>query len=113
MLIIGKIVKEYIQCSTKKQEGSRKRGTPQLRWEDCVKRDMRKAEEEEKWRENANTGTNGSKFRKLPYFGVTSRPHPYTTETRGRTTSRLGGIRWHAELLPPSGLYLVNYYYYY
>ena len=27
---------------------------PQLRWEDCVKRDLRKAEEEEKWREKAN-----------------------------------------------------------
>ena len=25
-----------------------------LRWEDCVKRDLRKAEEEEKWREKAN-----------------------------------------------------------
>ena len=30
----------------------RKRGRPQLRWGDCVKRDLRKAEEEEKWREN-------------------------------------------------------------
>ena len=25
-----------------------------LRWEDCVKRDLRKAEEEEKWREKAD-----------------------------------------------------------
>ena len=38
------------------QEGCRKRGRPQLRWEDCVKRDLRKAEEEEKWREKANNG---------------------------------------------------------
>ena len=47
----GKLPKRY---ETKKQEGCRKRGRPQLRWEDCVKRDLRKAEEEEKWREKAN-----------------------------------------------------------
>ena len=42
------------QFETKKNDGCRKRGRPQLRWEHCVKRDLRKAEEEEKWRENAN-----------------------------------------------------------
>ena len=65
--IVGKIVKSRIKwaghmvrmnddklpkrAETKKQEGSRKRGIPQLRSGDCVKRDLRKAEEEEKWRE--------------------------------------------------------------
>ena len=38
----------------KKQEGCIARGRPQLRWEDCLKRDLRKAEEEEKWSEKAN-----------------------------------------------------------
>ena len=42
------------RSETKKQEGCRKRGR-QLRWEDCVKRDLRKTEEEEKWREKANS----------------------------------------------------------
>ena len=68
--IVGKIVKSRMKwaghmvrmnddklpkrAETKRQEGSRKRGGPQLRWEDCVKRDLRKAKEEEKWREKAN-----------------------------------------------------------
>ena len=42
------------RSETKKQEGCRKLGRPQLRWEDCVKRDVRKAEEEENWREKAS-----------------------------------------------------------
>ena len=42
------------RSETKMQEGCRKRGRPHLRWEDFVKRDLRKAEEEEKWREKAN-----------------------------------------------------------
>ena len=68
--IIGKIVKSRMKWAghmvrmkderlpkrseTKTQEGCRKRGRRQLRWEDCVKRDLRKAEEEENGKENAN-----------------------------------------------------------
>ena len=67
--IVGKIVKSRMKWaghivrmkddklpkrSETKKQGFRKRGRPQLRCEDCVKRDLRKAEEEEKWRENAN-----------------------------------------------------------
>ena len=34
------------KTESNKQEGCRKRGCPQLRWEACVKGDIRKAEEE-------------------------------------------------------------------
>ena len=42
------------RSATKKQGSSVKWGRPQLRWEDCVKSDQRKAEEEETWSEKAN-----------------------------------------------------------
>ena len=38
-------------CEERSEKG--RGGRPHLRWEDCVKRDLRKAEEEEKWREKA------------------------------------------------------------
>ena len=41
-------------CEERSKKG--RGGRPQLRWEDCVKRDLRKAEEEEKCREKANNG---------------------------------------------------------
>ena len=36
-----------------KQPGCRKRGVQQLRWENSIKRDVRKAEEADRWREKA------------------------------------------------------------
>ena len=68
--IVGKIVKSRMKSvgqmvrmkdeklpkrtETKKHDGCRKRGRQQLRWDDCVRKDLRKAEEEEKWRKANN-----------------------------------------------------------
>ena len=40
-----------------REEGRRRRVRPRLRWEDCVKRDARKAGEEEDWKKK--TGYRG------------------------------------------------------
>ena len=47
----GPITKEKKQAM--KHPGRRKRVRLQLRWKDCVKRDVRKAEEDDKWMEKA------------------------------------------------------------
>ena len=80
--IVGKIVKSRMKSAghmvrmkddtfpkrseTKKQDVCIKRGRPQLRWEDCMKIDLRKAEEEEKWREKANNSDQRKRITKVP-----------------------------------------------
>ena len=39
-----------------REQGRRRRGRPRLRWEYCVKRDVRKAEEEEGWKKKTDRG---------------------------------------------------------
>ena len=95
---VGKIVKSRIKWAghiikmkderspkrsdTKKQEGCRKRGRPHIRWEDCVKRDLRKAEEEEKWRENGN---NMDQCKQLTKVAVHRSDHwSASTPTKGK-----------------------------
>ena len=46
----GKLAK---RAEVKKHQGRRKRGRPQLIWEGCMKRDMRRSEEDERSREGA------------------------------------------------------------
>ena len=48
-------------CEERSKKGG---GRPQLRWEDCVKRDLRKEEEEEKWKDGANKREPWTKIKK-------------------------------------------------
>ena len=92
--IVGKIVKCRVKWAghmvrmkydklPKRSEGCRKRGRPQLRWEDCVKTGPKKAEEEEKWREKAN---NTDQWKQITKVAVLRRDQ-YTipTPTLGTT----------------------------
>ena len=54
----GELVRMYASKLSKraemeKHQGRRKRGRPQLRWDDCVRRDMRRSVEDERWRQGA------------------------------------------------------------
>ena len=41
------------RAEVEKHQGRRKSGRPQLTWEDCVRRDMRRSGEDEIWGEGA------------------------------------------------------------
>ena len=48
-----------------------------------MRRDLKKAEVEEKWRENANNREQWENITKVAYSGVTNgQPGPYKSETR-------------------------------
>ena len=59
-----------------REQGRRRRGKPRLRWEDCVKRDVKKAGEEEDWKKK--TGDRGG-WRRLSDEAMKkllAAPHP-------------------------------------
>ena len=41
------------RAEVEKYQGRRKGGWPQLRWEDCMRRDMGRSGKDERWREEA------------------------------------------------------------
>ena len=64
--------------------GRRRRGTPRLRWEDCVKRDVRKAGEEEDWKTKTRDRGGWKRLSDEAVKKLQAAPDPCQRETRKR-----------------------------
>ena len=58
------------------EEGRRRRGTPMLRWEDCVKRHPRKAGEEEDWKKTTSHRGGWTRLADEAVKKLRTAPHP-------------------------------------
>ena len=67
-----------------REQGRRRRGRPRLRWEDCVKRDVRKAGEEEDWKKKTRDRGGWKRLSDEAVKKLRAAPHPWQRETRKR-----------------------------
>ena len=59
-----------------RDEGRRRLGRPRLRWEDCVKRDVKKAGEEEDWKKKASDRGGWKRLSDEAMKKLRAAPHP-------------------------------------
>ena len=59
-----------------REQGRRRRGRPKLRWEDCVKRDVRKAGEEEDWKKKTRDRGGWKRLSNEAVKKLRAAPHP-------------------------------------
>ena len=59
-----------------REQGRRRRGRPRLRWEDCVKRDVRKAGEEEDWKKKTRDRGGWKRLSDEAVKKLRAAPHP-------------------------------------
>ena len=63
-----------------REQGRRRRGRPRLRWEDCVKRDMRKAGEEEDCKKKTRDREGWKRLSDEAVKKLWAAPHPWQRE---------------------------------
>ena len=76
--------------------GRRRRGRPRLRWEDCVKRDVKKAGEEEDWKKKTRDRGGWKSLSDEAVKKFRAAPHPWQREKEEREERRVserGGER--------------------
>ena len=59
-----------------REQGRRRRGRPRLRWEDCVKRDVKKAGEEEDWKKKTRDRGGWKRLTDEAVKKLRAAPHP-------------------------------------
>ena len=59
-----------------REHGRRRQGRPSLRWEDCVKRDVRKAGKEEDWRKKTRDRGGWTRLSDEVAKKLRAAPHP-------------------------------------
>ena len=59
-----------------REQGRRRRGRPRLRWEDCVKRDVKKAGEEEDWKKKTRDRVGWKRLADEVVKKLQASPHP-------------------------------------
>ena len=59
-----------------REQGRRRRGRPRLRWEDCVKMDVRKAGEEEDWKKKPRDRGGWKRLSDEAVKKLRAAPHP-------------------------------------
>ena len=67
-----------------REQGRRRRGKPRLIWEDCVKRDVRKAGEEEDWKKKTRDRGGWKRPSDEAVKKLRAAPHPWQRENRKR-----------------------------
>ena len=59
-----------------REQGRRRRGRPRLRWEDCVKRDVNKAGEEDDWKKKTRDRGGWKRLSDEAVTKLQAAPHP-------------------------------------
>ena len=83
-----------------REQGRRRRERPRLRWEDCVKRDVRKAGEDEDWKKKTRERGGWKRLSDEAVKKLRAARHPRQRETRKRERESSPNVNQQSNLTP-------------